>query len=167
MIELAGRLVVPAAPAPVAVDRHRGTLVGALGHSAGILGIDPDRVIIVTARTPAEDDAMRATLVAAPHRLADQIDDVGVSGIGGGAVEIITGEGAFTIDPPPVGAAVVRTPQAAVRLGIDDRIDPQASRLAGGGEADPPERAGGPAAAGQPAPVRALIVRAVDCASGT
>src|SRR5258708_963832 len=167
MIELAGRLGVPAAPAPAAVDRHRGALIGALGHSAGILGVDPDRVIVVTARTPAENDAVRATLVAAPHRLADQINDVGVFGIGGDAVEIIAGEGTFAIDPAPVGAAVVGPPQAAVRLRIDDRINAKAPRLAGSGEADPPEGPGRPACACESAPMRALVVRTVDGAPGT
>src|SRR5690348_9627968 len=60
MIELAGRLVVPAAPGAAAVDGDRGALVGAFGDVAGVLGVDPDRVIIVAAGASAKDVAGRA-----------------------------------------------------------------------------------------------------------
>src|SRR5258708_38351786 len=116
MIELAGRLVVPAAPAPASVDRHRGALIGALGHSAGILGVDPDRVIGVTARTPAENDAVRATLVAAPHRLADEINDVGAFGIGGGAAEKTTAKRTFALSSRPGRSALRGNTHGAVPL---------------------------------------------------
>src|SRR5207248_5944314 len=47
MIELPGRLVVPAAPRSAAVDAHHRALVGAGDHAIGVERIDPDVVIIV------------------------------------------------------------------------------------------------------------------------
>ena len=147
VIELAGRLVVPAAPAAAAVDRDCGALVGAFGHASGILRVDPDRMVIVAAGAAAEDHAMRAALVAAAHRLAGEIDDVGVSRIGGDAVEVVIGESATRVDALPVVAAVVRAPKAAVGFGVDVGIDAQMPALTGCGEADASERSRRPAAA--------------------
>src|SRR6185437_11083563 len=148
------------------VQRDCGALVGSLGHVARVFRVDPDRVIVVAARASAEDRAMSATLVATAHRLADEIDDVGVSGIDGDAVEVIAREGLFGIHTLPAGAAVVRAPKAAVRLGIDHCIDANLAAAAGGGEADPAEWPGRPAAAGEATPMGALVVRPPDAASG-
>src|SRR6185312_129781 len=167
VIELAGRLVVPTAPRAAAVDGDRRALVGPLGDMAGILRVDPDRVIIVAAGASAKDIAGRAAAGAAADRLAGQINDVRVARIDRDAVEVIVGEGASRIDPPPVGAAVVRAPQAAVGLRIHVGIDPDVSARTGYRETDSAERSRRPAAAGELMPMRSFVVRAPHAAAGT
>src|SRR6185437_6440387 len=50
MIELSRRLVIPAAPGPAVIDRDDRPLVGAGDPVVGMLGIDPEEVIVITAR---------------------------------------------------------------------------------------------------------------------
>ena len=50
MIELAGRLVVPAAPGLAAVERHQRALVDAEDAPVGILRVDPQSVEVVAGR---------------------------------------------------------------------------------------------------------------------
>ena len=49
MIELCGWLVVPGAPGLAAVEADGSALIRSENHAVGILGIDPDLVVIVTA----------------------------------------------------------------------------------------------------------------------
>src|SRR5579872_7067476 len=89
MIELAGRLVVPAAPRAAAVDADRRALVGAFGEVPGILGIDPQPMIVVAPWAAAEYVAFCAAPGAAANRLSCQVDDIRVSRIDRDPVVII------------------------------------------------------------------------------
>ena len=160
VIELAGRLIIPVAPGLRAVDADCSALVRRRRNAFGMERVDPEVVIIVAAGTAAGDHAMHPALIAAADRLADGIDHVGVARIDRDPACVIRGEGLFVIDLAPMRAAVVAAPHPAILLRIHHRIDPQCAVLAGRCEADPADRAVGPAAAGQPLPVGAAIVAA-------
>ena len=147
MIELAGRLVVPAGPGLAGVDADGRALVRAGGHVVGMGRVDPDEVVVVAAGRAAEDLALGAAFAAAAHRLADQPDDVRIVRVDRDAAGIVAGEGAALVDLRPARAAVVRAPEAAVGAGVDRRVEAQARGGARGRDADPAERARRPALA--------------------
>ena len=78
-VELPGRLVVPGAPGLAAVQRHDGALVDAEHAAFGVLGVDPELVVIVPAGG-ALDRRKRAARVLRPvERGVARVDDVGVA----------------------------------------------------------------------------------------
>ena len=62
MIELRGRLVIPGTPGASTVDSDRGALIYAEKDDVGILGIDPDRVIVVSAGRALPGDEVLTTV---------------------------------------------------------------------------------------------------------
>src|SRR6476619_439316 len=70
VVELAGRLVVPAAPGRTAVDGHHRALVGAGDHALRIGRVDPQVVVIVATRRTLDDVAVRTAVRAAMDRTA-------------------------------------------------------------------------------------------------
>src|SRR5512141_1672552 len=68
VIELARRLVVPAAPGRTAVDGHHRALVGAGDHALRIGRVDPQVVVIVATGRTLDDVAVRAALRATVDR---------------------------------------------------------------------------------------------------
>ena len=117
VIELAGRLVVPARKGLAAVHGDRRTLVRGRGPVGRVLRVDPDEVVVVPAGGAADDLAMRATLIAAPHRLAHQIDRVRIIRRNGHVTGVVAGHRLFVVHPRPVRAAVVRAVEPALRIG--------------------------------------------------
>ena len=166
VIELAGRLVVPAGPGPAAVDADGRALVGARGHVVGVGRVDPDEVVVVPARRATEDLTFGAAFGAAAHRLADQPDHVRIARVDGDAARIVVGEGAALVHLRPARPAVVRAPEAARGAEVDRRIEAQARGRARGRHADPAERARGPALAAEPGPGRAAVGGAPEGAAG-
>ncbi len=167
MVELAGRLVVPGAPAGAAVDRHHGPLVGGGDHPFRALRIDPEEVIVVAAGRAADLGERRAAIRRAAQRLPHGPHDVGILWIGGEAGEVGPGQAPGAIDPPPRRAGVVRAVEAGCVAAVHRSIDPPSTASRSHRDADAPERAGRPAGAGDPRPGRAAVGRFEEAAAGS
>ncbi len=118
-VELAGGLVEPAAPACTAVESDHGALVGTGDHAAGIPGVDPQRVIVVTARRAFDDLESSAAIDGAAQRLPAGPDRVIVLGVRGQPGHVAGGQAAVGVDMLPVGAAVLGTVDTTAIDGID------------------------------------------------
>ena len=168
VVELAGRLVVPGAPGGTAVDGDHRSLVARRDHPLRVVRIDPQEMVVVAARSAAEEGEGLAAVRRAPDGLAHDVDRVRVFGIDGDAREVRAGEAAVGVDPLPGAAAVVRAVEAGrgiAAAGVDRGIDPPALAAGRHGEADASEGAGGQAVAGEPRPGPAAVGRFEDAAS--
>src|SRR4029079_11787373 len=89
---------------------------------------------------------------------------VGIAGRYRQPREVTIDEFAVVVHLLPVRAGIVRAIQAAVLLGVHDRVHARGVADARRGQADAAKVARGPAAAGQPRPVLAAIDRLVEAA---
>ena len=84
VIHLRGGLVVPGAPRLAAVDGDDGALIAGDEDGVGVVGIDPDVLVIVAAGGAAEAGPRLAGVGGFPGDGAGDVDDVGIFGIDGG-----------------------------------------------------------------------------------
>src|SRR5205823_5636017 len=77
VVELGRRLVVPAAPGLAAVDRDRRTLVGGQQDDLWVVGVDPDRVVVVAAGGALEGGEGLAAVGRAVQAGVGDVNDVG------------------------------------------------------------------------------------------
>ena len=110
VIDLRGRLVVPGAPRLPAVHAHDRALVAAEHHAVAVLRIDPQLVIVVSARRPF-DRHERLTRVR--RHVSGGVHDIGTVGISridrhGFEVPPTAPQPGFAVDASPCGARVVR-----------------------------------------------------------
>ena len=144
VIELRGRLVVPGAPGLAAVQADGGTLVGCQQDDAGVVGVDPDGVIIVAAGRAFDGGETGAAIDRAVGGGVGDVDDVLVFGIDAHAGEIGAAppDALVVVDALPVGAGVVGSVDTALLGRIHQRV--HAARIAGrDGDADAAQAFGG------------------------
>src|SRR3954468_8707420 len=82
MIELAGRLVVPAAPRLTAVDADDRALVDAGEQTLGLMRIDPDELEIVAARCAGERLERSAAIGRPIERRLRDVDEIRIARVG-------------------------------------------------------------------------------------
>src|SRR5215470_14193613 len=82
VIKLCGRLVVPGAPGCGAVLADDGALIAAQDHSIRIVGVDPQLMIVVTARRALYCGPVLAGIGGSIDRRVRDINGIGVLGIG-------------------------------------------------------------------------------------
>src|SRR3954465_13245127 len=88
MVELPGRLIVPAAPCLSAVQRDQRALVDSRNLAVWIVRIDPQDVEIVAGRVPLQRNEMRPAVVREKHdRVADPYPASGLR-VSGDSAEI-------------------------------------------------------------------------------
>ncbi len=88
VIHLRGGLVVPGAPGFAAVDGDDGALIAHDEDDIGVVGVDPDALVIVAAGGAAESGPGFAGVGGFPGDGAGDVDGVGIFGIDGGNGEI-------------------------------------------------------------------------------
>ena len=139
-VELGGGLVVDRGPGLTAVEGHHRSPVVRLHHDPGILGVDPE-VVVVAVR-----NRHRREREAAVHRLQERgVQDVhrvrvGRVGDDVGVVPAPAAQPPVAVDPPPALPSVLAPVEPAPLFGgCHERIDPARS---GGGDrdADPADR---------------------------
>src|SRR5580692_3261040 len=81
MVELRGGLVVPGTPGRSARDRDEGALIANQQNDAGIVGVDPQILIVVAARRPAKTGPGFAAVGGLHGHGAGAINDVRILGI--------------------------------------------------------------------------------------
>src|SRR6202158_2219531 len=127
VIELRGRLVVPGTPGLSAIHADGRPLVHRDGDNVGVLGIDPDGVIVVSARRAFDSREVLARVGGAIGRSIGHIDHIFISRIDAHATEVVASsiDTFFVIHLLPAFASVVGAVDAAILFGIDVRsIDP-------------------------------------------
>ena len=167
-VELRGRLIVLCGPGPAAVEADRRPAVVAHDHAVGIVGVDPQVVVVAVGY-------MHARKVLAPvgglvHLDVGQVNDVRVLRIGvdPGVVPGALADLVLVVDVRPLLAAVVADVEAALLLRFQKRIN--APRPRGrSGHADLPQKLVGKSFGvffvGQLLPGIAAIGRLVEPAS--
>ena len=118
MVHLRGGLVVPLAPGVAAVDGDDGALVAGEGDDLGVVGVDPDVLVVVAAGRAAEAGPGLAAVGGLPGDDAGDVEGVGIFGIDDGDGQIAAADALF-------GASVV-----------DGRVDPGGAAVVGAIEAD-------------------------------
>ena len=164
VIELPGRLVVPAAPGRAAIDGDDGALVGAGDHALRRFRVDPQVVVIVATGRALDDVAMGAALVTAMDRSTHREHGVRIVRHHRQPREITVDQFAVVIDVQPVRAGIVRAIQPAIFFGIDHGVQACALRRVRRGEADATEAATWKTAPSEARPVLAAIDGLVDAA---
>src|SRR5581483_11586921 len=162
-VELRRRLVGLRRPGAAAVEGDVGAAVVALDHRAGIIGRDP-QVVVVTVRRAHRCEGLAAVL-RLPHRGVEHVERAGVLGIGED-VRVVPGaldEVAVAVDQAEAAAAVVAAVDAPLLLVLDERPDAVRARRRDR-EPDAPQRAGGQALGERP-PRIAAVDRLVDAAA--
>ena len=166
VIELAGGLVVPGAPACAAVQGNDGALVHAEDLPLRIVGVDPQRVEVVAGGVAPERREMRAAVVAAQHDGVEHVDSIGIARIGRDLAEVpaTLPQARVAAHQAPVRAGIVAAVQAAARLGVDDGVDAlRRGRRQREADATVLRRQ----AVAELAPVLAAVARLVHAAAGT
>ena len=127
VVQLRGRLVVPGAPGPAAVDRDDGPLVRGEEHDVGLQRVDPDPLVVVAAGRALDRRPRLAAVVRSIRGDVADKDDVGVRRVHAD----VEAEPSVLADERPAFAAVVRAvePFRAAPLPHHRRI--QAIRIAG------------------------------------
>ncbi len=134
VVELRGRLVEDGGPVAPAVEGDAGAAVVALDHPVGVLGVDPEGVVVAVRRRDG-----REGLAAVGRLPAGQVEDpdgVGVARVGDD-VHVVPGAAAQLVvvgEALPALAEVVRAEERAV-LRLDQRPDAAGAR-GGGGDAE-------------------------------
>src|SRR5205823_6634288 len=127
VIELAGRLVVPAAPGLSAVQGDQRPLVDPEDSSIGILRIDPQGMEVVPRRIALQWNEMGAAVVGAQLNRILHPDLVAVLRVRGDLAEIpaAVGDALVASDLAPCRTAVFRAvqPRLALSLAVDQSID--------------------------------------------
>jgi hypothetical protein len=109
VIELGRRLIVPAAPRLAAIDADRGPLVAGQKKDLRMVGIDPDRVVIVAAGSTFDRGESLATVRGTVHRGIGNIDNILILGIDLylGKVVAVAPDALCRMDPAPAFAGIV------------------------------------------------------------
>ena len=175
MVELAGRLVVPVAPRLPAVDRHDRALIARGDHVVRPLSVDPEEVVVVSARRALDDAKRLSSVVGAADRLPHDVNDVRILRIRRHPAEVIGRESRVGVHVAPARAAVVGSVEARARRRrgrsrrcrgrrrrIDERIHASAR---GDRETGAADVSYWPAASGEALPRAAAVGGAIDGAA--
>ncbi len=142
VIELRGRLIVPAAPGDPAVGRERRALIDAEQNDVRVGRIDPDRVVIVAAGRALDADPALPRVGRTVGRRVRAVHRIPVARIGRDAREVFgaTADALFGIGLFPRCTGIIRAKDAAAVGGLlDDCVD--ALRVAGrDGDTDSADR---------------------------
>src|SRR6185437_11016419 len=134
VVHLRGGLVVPGAPALAAVHGDDCALIAGEDDDAGIVGIDPDVLVVVAAGSAAEAGPGLAAVSGFPGDGAGHVNDVRIFGIDAGLREIAAADAAcgtsVTGGDSPVRAAIVRAIKLDAIFGGHGSKEPL--RIAGG-----------------------------------
>jgi len=160
VVELRGGLIVLRRPILACVDGNRGATVVGIDHASGIVGIDPQPVMIaVWGRNAVEGFA---AIDGAEKPGVGDVNGVRIFRVGPDVGEIpgALTEAAVFIDERPVIAAVGAAVEAAL-VGFDKCVDGVgiAARDADG---DAAEGTGGKAIAGEPLPGGTVVTRSIQ-----
>src|SRR4051794_7668928 len=151
VIELARRLVVPAAPGLSAVQGDQRPLVDPEDSPIRVLRVDPQGVEVVARRVALQRNKMRAAVVRAQLDRILHPDLVGVLGVGGDLAEIpaTVPDALVASDLVPGRTRIVGPvePTLALLRAVDQRID--AVRPRGARRQSDPRRLGRQAATGE------------------
>ena len=145
VIKLAGGLIEPGAPGESGVDADGGALVDTEKHAAGILGIDPEDVVIVAAGRAFVGGESDAAIQRTVHGGLHDVDGVGILRIDVHAANVeISVDARVFGDLAPGGAAVV----SAEKAGLHDGKNTLALGTRRDGETNAVARVGGHAGIG-------------------
>jgi hypothetical protein len=124
VIKLRGRLVVPGAPRFATIHTDRSALVRREEHDVRVLGIDPERVIVVAAGRAFERGPRLAAVRRFIRRNRGGIYDVFVARIDVNLREVAAARPCTSIgaNAPPRFTGIVRTVDATELRRIDCRI---------------------------------------------
>jgi hypothetical protein len=124
VIELGGGLVVPRAPGLARVDGDNRALVACEEKDVGIVGVDPDCVVIVASGRALESREGLAGIGGAVGRGIGHVDQVFILGIDLHFGEVIAPavETGFVVDALPAFASVVGAVDAAKFRGVQRRV---------------------------------------------
>src|SRR6185437_8133775 len=119
VIDLRGRLVVPAAPGLAAVERDLCALVAAEDAPLTVRRVDPQGVEVVSRLIALERDEMRAAVLRLEHDGVHDPDPIGIRRIGGQRAEIPTASPDPRVrrDVLPQLAAIVGAVEASLTPG--------------------------------------------------
>src|SRR5580704_12915618 len=115
VVELRRRLVVPGTPGAAVVHADGRPLVEREQDDVGVLGIDPDRVIVVAARRALDGGEALAGVVGAIGGCVGDVDDVFILGIDAHAGEVRAAavDAIFAVDEGPGSARIVGAIESA------------------------------------------------------
>ena len=122
VVELAGRLVVPAAPGRSPVHGDDGALIRADDHPLGMSRIDPKVVVVIPAGGALEELARRSARGATADRPPHDEHSIRVAGQDRHVAEVVAPQPPLAVDPYPGRAAVVGPIEAAVIFGINSGV---------------------------------------------
>ena len=116
MIELCRRLVVPCAPSLTVVEADCRPLIRSKNHAVGILGIDPNLMIIVSARRPAENRNRFSSVDGSIKSDVRDVNHIAILRVDGDAVEVprTAGEARIRVLQSPTIATIVRAIQTCL-----------------------------------------------------
>jgi hypothetical protein len=159
VVELRGRLVVPAAPRLAAVDADDRPLVGGEDHHVGAVGVDPDPLVVVAPRRAAKGRERLPAVRRLPGHDRGDEDRVGVRRVHAhlGRVVRARDHARVGVDAPPALPGVVRAVDTGPLPRLHGRVHPP--RIAGSDrDPDPAEalREGGQAGLDRPPAVSAV-----------
>src|SRR5207245_9827432 len=134
VVHLACRLVVPRAPRPAPVQRDDRALVHAEHAALGMIGIDPQLVVVVAARRALDGDERPSAVTRAVERGVAGVDDVRVARFDRDAAEVppAAPDAAVAARAGPARPRVVGAVETALGR-VHDRVD--TARTAGRGAA--------------------------------
>ena len=170
VVHLRGGLVVPGTPRFAAVDGDDGALIAHDEDDIGVVGVDPDALVIVAAGGAAESGPGLAGVGGFPGDGAGDVDGVGIFGIDGGDGKIAAADASGGAQvgggAGPMFAGVVGAVGAVSGGGGEGGVE--AAGIAGGdGEVGLDEAIGaGGNAVGERAPGGAAIGGFEDAAAG-
>ena len=164
MVELRGRLVHHAGPTGAAVGRNGRAPIVAVDQALGIVGIDPQPVVVAMRRAQWSERFARIDRTVS-SRVQD-VNDVRIFGVGEdvGVVPCALAVLTVTVRELPFLAPIVGAEQAAL-LSLNQGV--HAARVRRRGHADASESAFGQAFACQFRPRVAAVGRAIETAAGT
>src|SRR5262249_11435381 len=118
-----GGLFVPGAPGSPAVDRDRRALIDPQDHDVRVVRIDPDAMVVVTARRALDRREILASVGRLVGRSVGDINDVAVAGIDLhlGEVGAAAGDATLRVDALPARTGVVGAINATQPPGLDVR----------------------------------------------
>ncbi len=119
VVDLGRGLVVPGGPGRGFIDADYRALIGRQDHAVGVVGVDPDLVVVVAAGCAFDGDPGFAGVYGSVGCGVDDVGGVGVGGIGGDGFEVPAAapEAGFVVDLAPGGSGVVGEEDSAGRLG--------------------------------------------------
>src|SRR5229473_7291346 len=125
VIELRRRLVIPGTPRGPAVHRYQSSLIADQNNDVGIIGVDPQVLIVVTARCAAEAAPGLAGIRGLHGHGARAVNDVGILRVHLRSREIATADA-------PCGTGIVGHARPAL-AGIVGAVNPKSATAGGYG----------------------------------